>query len=43
MEPGKKKEYTTPKLVRYGDLAEVTRANPIISGKNDHAHGPAKT
>jgi hypothetical protein len=38
-----KKLYVPAKLVRYGDLVEVTRANPIASGKNDHSHGPSKT
>jgi hypothetical protein len=42
-QPAKKKIYAAPKLVRYGDLVEVTRAIGTISQKNDSAHGNAKT
>ena len=38
----KRKVYEAPKLVRYGDLVEVTRAL-TTSGGNDHAQGPNKT
>lgn len=41
-QPGKKKVYEAPKLVRYGDLVEVTRALAGTGG-NDHAHGSNKT
>jgi hypothetical protein len=42
-QPAKKKIYAAPKLVRYGDLVEVTRATGTTSQKNDSAHGNAKT
>lgn len=41
-QPVKKKVYEAPKLVRYGDLVEVTRALST-SGGNDHANSSAKT
>jgi len=41
-QPAKKKIYAAPKLVRYGDLVEVTRAL-TGSGGNDHGHGNIKT
>ena len=42
-ETPEKKAYETPKLVRYGDLTEVTR-NLTSSGKaNDHANSSNKT
>jgi hypothetical protein len=41
-QPSKKRVYDAPKLVRYGDLAEVTRNLPS-GGKNDNAHTSNKT
>jgi hypothetical protein len=37
------KVYEAPKLVRYGDLAEVTRNIVGGKGKNDNAKGKNKT
>ena len=39
----KTKAYEAPKLVRYGDLVEVTRSIVGGSGRNDMATGPDKT
>jgi hypothetical protein len=37
-----KKPYTPPRLVIYGDLNSITRANPG-GNKNDHVGGKVKT
>jgi len=42
-EPAKKKQYEAPKLVRYGDLVEVTRATISGTRTDNAAHGPNKT
>ncbi len=34
-QPAKKKEYEAPKLVRYGDLVEVTRSTGNTSSMTD--------
>jgi len=39
-QPAKRKTYEAPKLVRYGDLVEVTRA---LGAKGMHDGGPLKT
>jgi len=41
-QPVKKRVYDAPKLVRYGDLVEVTRALSGTGG-NDHANSSLKT
>lgn len=41
-QPAKKKEYEAPKLVRYGDLVEVTRATGTTSTMSDNV-GSLKT
>jgi len=38
-----KKEYQTPKLSKYGDLAEMTAATPMITGTMDAMTGSGKT
>jgi hypothetical protein len=42
-QPAKKKVYEAPKLVRYGDLVEVTRAIVGRSGMFDNGGGRLKT
>jgi hypothetical protein len=42
-QPVKKKVYEAPKLVRYGDLVEVTRSTGTTSANSDHGGGPIKT
>lgn len=42
-QPGKKKPYNAPTLVRYGDLLEVTQSIPGGTGKIDGAKGQNKT
>jgi len=42
VQTAKTRVYDAPKLVRYGDLVEVTRALSGTGG-NDHAHGNNKT
>jgi len=42
-QPVKRKLYEAPKLVRYGDLVEVTTALTGSSQKNDNAHTNLKT
>jgi len=42
-QPSKKKTYEAPKLVRYGDLLEVTRSIPSGTGKVDSLKGKHKT
>ncbi len=41
-QPSKNKAYEAPKLVRYGDLVEVTRNLPS-GGRNDNAMTNNKT
>lgn len=38
-----RKSYTTPKLVNYGNLREITRALGGVVGKNDGGSGKDKT
>lgn len=43
-QPGKKKVYEAPRLVRYGDLVEVTRATSNMGGSDNGTgklHGTA--
>jgi hypothetical protein len=42
-QPSKKQNYEAPKLVRYGDLVEVTRNLTSTGSKNDHANSSNKT
>jgi len=42
-QPAKKKAYNAPKLVRYGDLLEVTQSIPNGTGKGDSLKGKNKT
>jgi len=42
-QPAKKKVYEAPKLVRYGELVEVTRNISGTSQKNDNIHSSLKT
>ena len=42
MQSAKTSVYEAPRLVRYGDLVEITRALSG-TGANDHAHGANKT
>jgi hypothetical protein len=42
-QPSKQKVYEAPKLVRYGDLVEVTRGLNVAGGKNDNAMSSLKT
>jgi hypothetical protein len=39
----KKLRYETPKLERYGKVAELTRTTVASGSKNDHTGGPVKT
>jgi hypothetical protein len=38
-----KKNYTTPQLVQYGNIREITRAVGGVVGKNDGGSGKDKT
>jgi len=42
-QPVKRKAYTAPRLVRYGDLLEVTQSIPGGTGKVDSLKGQNKT
>jgi hypothetical protein len=41
--PGPRKPYSVPKLMHYGNIREITRANGGTMGKNDGGGGPDKT
>ena len=38
-----KKDYTTPKLVQYGNIREITKAVGGVVGMNDGGSGKDKT
>ena len=42
-QPVKKKVYEAPKLVRYGDLLEATRATGTTSANSDNGASSSKT
>lgn len=42
-QPVKKKPYNAPKLVRYGDLLEVTQSVPKGTGNSDSLKAANKT
>ena len=38
-----RKTYTSPKLVQYGDIREITKATGGVTGMNDGGSGKDKT
>ena len=42
-EQSPRKRYTEPKLLHYGNIREITRANGGTMGMNDGGGGPDKT
>ena len=42
-QPQDKQPYTTPMLVSYGNIREVTKATGGVTGKNDGGSGKDKT